>query len=340
MGRSKKAGRGRSARGGFKNSDRKTHRSEKFSDVETELDGLTVACSSSSSIGTDEPLIPQSISLAMWDLEHCDPRKCTGRKLSRMGLVRSLRLNQRFPGLILSPMGTVPVSPQDRDIVTSGGIAVIDCSWARLEDTPFGRMKGSHPRLLPYFVATNPINYGRPWKLSCVEAFAATLWITGYREQAESILAKFKWGTTFIQENCDLLDRYAACSTPADITAAQEAHLQQLQHDHEENREKDLLYIDASLDVCNPNRPVHAQHLQVSDSETESENEDTGEEEVSRDSGEETNTTEEDEEESKKNTEFNKDVITTDEVRKAALDDQRLNKNSTTNQDIRDEEGT
>lgn len=60
----------------------------------------------------------------------------------------------------------------------------------------------------------------------------------GYREQAESILAKFKWGTSFIQENCDLLDRYAACSTPADITAAQEAHLQQLQHDHKENREK------------------------------------------------------------------------------------------------------
>ena len=52
--------------------------------------------------------------LAMWDFEQCDPKKCSGRKLSRFGLVKTLKLQQKFGGLILSPMGTKCVSPEDR----------------------------------------------------------------------------------------------------------------------------------------------------------------------------------------------------------------------------------
>lgn len=167
--------------------------------------------------------------VAMWDLNHCDPKRCSGRKLARLGLIKELRLGQRFTGLCLSPMGVNCVSPKDREIVAAHGVSVIDCSWARIDETPFSRMKSSHPRLLPYLVAANPVNYGKPSKLNCVEALAAAFYITGYKEEAASYMNRFSWGPTFIKLNEELLNIYAACADSADVVNKQNRYLEELE---------------------------------------------------------------------------------------------------------------
>ena len=58
---------------------------------------------SNSDSGAEEIKAPFPV--AMWDLEHCDPKRCSGRKLARMDLVKTLRLGQRFNGVVLTPMG-------------------------------------------------------------------------------------------------------------------------------------------------------------------------------------------------------------------------------------------
>jgi len=135
--------------------------------------------------------------LLIYHADQCDPKKCSGRKLARFELARLTRhINQLRPFLVLSPFSEKALSPADRG---TRGLAALDCSWAHAEEV-FARFK-LQERALPFLVAANPVNYGKPFKLSTVEALAAGLVILGEPEQARSILSKFNWGYVFLELN-------------------------------------------------------------------------------------------------------------------------------------------
>ena len=161
------------------------------------------------------------VPLAMWDLAQCDPKRCSGRKLARLGCLRELRVQQRWAGVALTPNATETISPKDYDVLNANGLAVVDCSWNRLDDVPFGRLHSAAPRLLPWLVAANPVNYGKPCKLTCAEALAGGLYIAGYPDAAEALMNKFKWGHGFISLNRELLESYMKCTTSEEVIETQ-----------------------------------------------------------------------------------------------------------------------
>ncbi|XP_033756932.1 ribosome biogenesis protein TSR3 homolog [Pecten maximus] len=270
------------------------------------------------------------LSLAMWDLEQCDPKKCSGRKLCRLGYVRTLSLKQKFNGLILSPMGKKCVSAEDRNIIVSYGLAVVDCSWAKLEETPFEKMKGGYPRLLPYLIATNPINYGKPCTLSCVEAYAAALYITGLEELGEALLAKFKWGSSFYKVNKELLSLYAACKDGAAVVLAQQEYLDKIQEERRSQHNTDLTDLDMTLEGYNPNRPLHNW---PSDSSSEEEEEEGDEEEEEKEEEQEDEDDKDEEEQEDENDDEEEEEEEEKKVKSEEINDDVENKQSDVNVD-------
>ncbi|KAH9850918.1 hypothetical protein C2E23DRAFT_734026, partial [Lenzites betulinus] len=203
------------------------------------------------------------VPVAMWDFDHCDPRRCSGKKLARQGLIQDLRIGQRFRGVVVSPKGTQPVSPADHDIVAQNGLAVVECSWARLDEVPFKKIASPNERLLPYLVATNPVNYGKPWRLNCVEALAAAFYITGFDLYAERLLSGFGWGHSFYEVNkCvlfvlplgrHLIEKYKTCEDANAVSAMQEDILAELERSYDESRRTTGELNGEDLLVPNPN---------------------------------------------------------------------------------------
>lgn len=150
-----------------------------------------------------------------------DPEKCTARKLARFDLVDLHRSDRATPrGVVLNPHAEQALSPADRN---GRALVALDCSWDHAADAAY-TIQGDH-RALPFLVAANPVNYGRPFRLTTVEALAAGLIIFGERPHAERLLEKFRWGDTFLELNAEPLRRYAACTDSTEIIQVQSGYL-------------------------------------------------------------------------------------------------------------------
>jgi len=146
------------------------------------------------------------IKLFVIDFEECDPKKCTAKKMIRFGLAIKVRRAPRR-AIILNPFSNTLLSVEDKDAAIDFGIVVLDSSWKRAYELE--RIFKNRGRRLPFLVAANPVNYGRPEKLSSVEALSASLYILGFKEQAREVLSIFKWGEEFLRINEERLEAYS-----------------------------------------------------------------------------------------------------------------------------------
>jgi|TARA_B100001996_G_scaffold69301_2_gene50630 pre-rRNA-processing protein TSR3 len=127
-------------------------------------------------------------------------------------------------GFLLDPSSGVLMGPDDKITIDRGGsIVALDCSWKRVEESldtisRYTRLEG---RTLPVLLAANPISWGKPGRLSTSEAFAASLYILGRKEQARSILSSFPYSDQFFKLNMEPLEAYHDAKTNAELSEIQ-----------------------------------------------------------------------------------------------------------------------
>ena len=148
----------------------------------------------------------------------CDPRKCTVKKLERAGFLKIFqKLGQIHRNtLILDPTAEQALSPADR---FAKSLTVLDCSWEVLDTGAISSWRIR--RALPFLMAANPVNFGKPCKLSSVEAVAGALYIMGEKERAKELLSKVNWGIRFLEVNKEPLELYASAKDSTEVVKYQ-----------------------------------------------------------------------------------------------------------------------
>jgi len=185
-------------------------------------------------VGTDskaqQPSLP--VRITIYHAAQDDPKKNTALRLKRRGLARIVTKVKFLPkrAIVLNPFAEVAFSPADRERIEKFGLAALDCSWEHAQKVLSGHVKGTS-RCLPILIAGNPVNFGKPTKLTTAEAIAAALYISGFKKESEELLSIFTWGHTFFELNGKLLDNYAMAKDSAEIVEMQKRLLKGKSYD-------------------------------------------------------------------------------------------------------------
>lgn len=169
--------------------------------------------------------------LYILDFHECDSRKCTGRKLLRYGnvkLIKSVYNHTVRRSIILSPYARTFISVNDIEQIIKGGLLVVDTSWKKCPKRVFETLSEKNQRVLPYLIAVNPVNYGKPFILTSAEALASALYILRLKPLAEQIIEPFRWCETFWRINGAFLEQYADCNNSDEIKSLQNKIIKQI----------------------------------------------------------------------------------------------------------------
>lgn len=160
-----------------------------------------------------------NIKLLVYHANEDDPKKCTAKKLFRFGFVKLETSIRKIPHdmILLNPFAEKSLSREDLNIAKHTGILAVDCSWENAENSFEYLDKRNHSRALPFVLAANPVNYGKPFKLTTLEAFAATLYILGDTKHASNLLKIYTWGQNFLVLNKEPLDDYRKAKNSTEI---------------------------------------------------------------------------------------------------------------------------
>ena len=161
--------------------------------------------------------------VVVYHAEDCDPKRCTTRRLARRNEFKIVKHLKQLPrgALVLDPFATKSVSREDMETVREKGIVALDCSWKKINEYSALFRGTKHHRSLPFLVAANPTNYGRPCILSTAEAVAATFYIVGLKDIAIHIMSHFKWGPHFLELNRELLEEYSRALSSQEVVKIQ-----------------------------------------------------------------------------------------------------------------------